>query len=104
RIVIQCATRESDRVGGLLRSRASLIELRARHAHVVGLNREDSRNVALLGLVLNQRRGAFVAGDADILEEHATEQEVELVGERAEVVTEPGRLTDRGKATGEVNC
>ena len=90
-------------VGGLLRGRTRLVEKRARHAHVVGLDGEDAGDVSLLGLVLDQRRGALVPRDADILEEHPAEEEVELVGEGIEVVAEPGRLTDGGETARQID-
>src|SRR5829696_5771536 len=74
-----------QRVRRILSLLAHLVELRARHAHVISLDRQNAGCRLNKLLLLQDRRGAGVSGDADILEQHPAEKEVHVVGEGVEL-------------------
>ena len=51
---------------------------------MIGLDREDAGGGLEVGLVRDQRRGALVGGDADVLEDERAEQEVLVARVRVE--------------------
>jgi hypothetical protein len=64
---------------------AHLKEMRTGHPHVIGLDREDAGRCVEELLLLDQRGCAGVGGNADILEQHAAEQEAHFIGEGIEI-------------------
>jgi hypothetical protein len=64
---------------------AHFVELRAGHAHVVGLDGEDARRRFHELLLLQDGGSAGIGRDADILKEHPAEKEIHIVGEGIEL-------------------
>jgi hypothetical protein len=100
---VQFVAGRRDCVCGFLRSLAHLIELRASHAHVIGLNGQDAGSRLNELLLFQDGRCSCVGRDADILEEHAAEEEVHVIGERIEL-RKPGPLGCSCKTGFEVDC
>ncbi len=78
-----------------------IIKLRAGHAHVIGFYRQDSGRCLYELLFLQNWRSACIGCDADILEQHATEQEVHVIGEGVELGK--SRLGCSGESGLEIN-
>ena len=82
---------------------AHLVELRPGHPHVIGLDGQNAGCRRQKFLLLQEGRRTGIGRHADILEEHAAEQEVHLASERVEIIAEPCGLRHSSEAGVEVD-